>query len=756
VSAATGSPAPGGPEPGGLTLLGHIDFSRMPCTDIAVSDGFAYVGTYYAAEDGRVFIADVRDPANPQHVQTYMTTRGEAVLDLAARDGIAVIALSGGIDILDVSNPAEPRLIRNYTTDIRDGVHTVYLDGRYAFLVDDGGGGGMHIVDYSNPAEPVEVAFHAPSGRSHDMTVVGDLCYLANLDGGFEILDVSNRARPRVVARRHYSDAFTHNIWPTADGRFAVTTDETCGTGHLRVWNITDYADIRQVGSFAAADQGDTCVHNAQVVGDYVFMSYYQKGLQVASIANPADVRYVGSHDTWNGEDTLGFGCFAGAWGVAAERAPDGSTLVYVSDIATGLWVYRFGGGEGTDPAPIVRLKAPTEGRLLAAGERIALAWEAADSGGLASQRIELSTDDGATFTPIADVNPLVSSYVWEVPAVDTARARLRLTVSDGVNPPVVSLGPRFTISSTPDRTPFLSVAFPAGGEVLAAGRQVPVAWVLSDESDLEARVELSTDGGATFAPLDVTSAAAGRGTWTVPSTPTERARIRVVVSDGTHGEVADVTPVDFTISAAAPDDVAAPLARVFEPSGNDLVGAGSVLSVSFESIDDIRADRAVFEVSYDGGATYRTIGATAAAGLNKHEAYSLPVPDTLARGRVRLRMVAIDAAGNAAVAEADGQLNVLPLPRLIDVRGGVRRRLELVADGVGFTVGESVVYAGPFLLASPKFPRRVRDGEGGASSMVVRGASLDAAVPVNATVGVSVVNPATGQRSNELLYTRQ
>lgn len=754
--AAIAPPAPHALAQSGesLTLLAHLDFGSLPNTDVAVADGYAYVGTYYSASAGRVFITDVRDPAAPRLAHTYFTSRGQAVLDLQVKDGIAMFALSGGLDIVDVRNPEAPVLLAHYREGITHGVHDVFMDGRYAYLVDDGGPGGMHIIDYGDPARPREVAFHSPAGHSHDMTVVGDVCYLANLEGGFEILDVSDRGRPRVVAHQSYAGAFTHNIWPTEDGRYVVTTDEICGTGRLRVWDVSNLAAIRQVGTFGVRGQTST-IHNAQVVGRHVFMSYYTHGLQVASIESPAAPRAAGSFQTFGGAGSLS-DCFAGAWGVAAVPAGDGSVLVYVSDIETGLWVFRFRSTATEEPGPKLDLTTKLEGRQLVAGERVALGWETIDGGGVTSQRVELSLDDGRTFAPLASSVPTGQfTFDWTVPAVDTPSARLRVTVSDGLNPPVSEVSGRFTISSTANRTPYAAVAFPAGGEMLAAGAIATVAWTAIDDSSLTTRVELSTDGGSSYAEVAVSSETEGRGTWVVPNVPTSRARMRVVVADGAHEDVV-ATSSDFTIAGDGAVDATPPRAVLFAPVTGERVGAGAEAPVVFEAMDDVRAGRAIFELSVDRGRSYQVIGSTVAAGIAKHEVYGLPLSDLLDRGRALLRVVSVDAAGNAAVSEP-AQLDVLPLPSIAAVRAKAKGSdLRFTFNGSEFTVGETVFIVDAVELARTKFPQDARDGRGGASRAVATAGGLAASLPPGASMRVTAVNPSTGQRSAEVLFTRQ
>ena len=92
----------------------------------------------------------------------------------------------------------------------------------------------------------------------------------------------------------------------------------------------------------------------------------------------------------------------------------------------------------------------------------------------------------------------------------------------------------------------------------------------------------------------------------------------------------------------------------------------------------------------------------------------------------------------------------VLPLPHVASV-AAVRRgsKLKLTLEGTGFSVNESLVYVDGRPLDRTKFPRRSRDGQGGASKAVATGRGLASTIPAGGSVRVTVVNPTTGQRSS-------
>jgi hypothetical protein len=310
-------------------------------SDVYYHKGLAYIGSWTGP--GRVFIADA-ETGDP--VGTYSTSNASIIRDLQVQGDTLWVALdAGGIDIVDVSNPAVPTRVTFFPTT-SSGVHDLFIHGNTLYYVDDISSSDLHIVNVTNRAAPVALTTWNNPGGCHDLTVVGNRAYLANLGGGFQILDVTNPAQPLAIATQNYANSFTHNIWPNGDGRYVATTDEICGTGHLRIWSVENPANVFQVGEYAVPLQGDTCVHNAMWIDNYIYLSYYTHGMRVVDATDPSQLVEVGMFETHTHaekHDDLG-GCFDGAWGVYAERGGSNTTHVFISDIGSGLWGFEFAG----------------------------------------------------------------------------------------------------------------------------------------------------------------------------------------------------------------------------------------------------------------------------------------------------------------------------------------------------------------------------------------------------------------------------
>jgi choice-of-anchor B domain-containing protein len=305
----------------------------------------ALIGTHRATE-----IYDVTDPRSPLLVDSIPGPRSQW-REMQTWSHYAYIVTEGtgpesrGMQIVDLADPHAPHYVGDFDSTFVTA-HTIHLAGGYAYL--NGTNNGWRVLDLADPERPRDVSGWSPM-YVHDCYVRGDLAYLATIgSGGFAILDIADRARPRLLSFTPYDGAAAHNCWTTQDGRYLLTTDETTG-GHLRVWNVENPALPVQVAEWSAHPAAS--IHNVVVRGDSAYIAYYTEGLQVLDVSRPMSPQLVASYDTWPGVS----GGYNGNWGVY-PLARSGN--VYLSDITSGLFVVRLTGGG--QPVADFRLEAPS------------------------------------------------------------------------------------------------------------------------------------------------------------------------------------------------------------------------------------------------------------------------------------------------------------------------------------------------------------------------------------------------------------
>jgi len=193
----------------------------------------------------------------------------------------------------------------------------------------------------------------------YDPATQQDKFYGAGL-GGYSVWDVTKPETPKsLFTITSLGMDVAHTFTPSPDGRYAVTETEYQYTP-LRIWDLeqgqsgkTQNVDIPI--SAWTADWRDLS-HNHEVRWPYVFVSAYEDGLQVFNLKDPKNPKTEGHFFTCECEHEHGFGgnpdngwqsttsVMQGAFGVDI-RNYDG--LVVLSDMRTGLWLFKVDGFNG-------------------------------------------------------------------------------------------------------------------------------------------------------------------------------------------------------------------------------------------------------------------------------------------------------------------------------------------------------------------------------------------------------------------------
>ncbi|MEP0545439.1 MAG: choice-of-anchor B family protein [Rhodothermales bacterium] len=257
-----------------------------------------------------------------------------------------------GVQVVDLSGlPESADLVMAFTTaeDVRS--HNMDVDAvtGYAYVLSQRYR-GVRILDLADPLDPQEVGL-VPLPNGHDMHARGDTLYVAEgFYPSFSIWDVSDKQDPQLLARQPVPNGgYMHNIWPSGDGRYVVTTEETRGRT-VKVWDISDLGDIELVGEYLGANG---LAHNAHVMGDLVVLSHYSAGVTVVDISDPANPVEVARYDTTPDTDDDEF---IGTWGAFPYTA---GGYVYASDFDGKLTVLRMtNAATSAEAAPAPTLRA--------------------------------------------------------------------------------------------------------------------------------------------------------------------------------------------------------------------------------------------------------------------------------------------------------------------------------------------------------------------------------------------------------------
>ena len=217
---------------------------------------------------------DVTDPKKPKViVQTDLPHGSMRSNSLEASGDVMAVAYQvstpglapAGFELFDISNPEKPRSISSFDASGPNsrGCHQLgFVDGESVHMScsdpelkprnakDDQ---IYRIVDVKNPSKPTAVGrWHLPGTmesdseppprrlparfdagfRAHNTNVYPqrpDRCYLGYIDGGIMILDISDKAHPKLVS--HWTNSppyngFNHTVLPLFDRGLLLVTDE--------------------------------------------------------------------------------------------------------------------------------------------------------------------------------------------------------------------------------------------------------------------------------------------------------------------------------------------------------------------------------------------------------------------------------------------------------------------------------------------------------------------------------------------------
>lgn len=326
-----------------IDSVGHVNYTTLH--DTGLNDVWGYVdenNNEYALVGGikGTGVVDVTDPSNPNEV-FWEPGMSSTWRDLKSFGDYAYVTTEAqnGLLIIDLSPlPASTSLTTNYyfgpSGNEWQSAHNLYVDSLgYAYIFGaNRGNGGVIILDVAtDPLNPTEIGVF-DNWYVHDGYVLGDTMYLAHISDGFiSIVDISDRANPVLLGTKDTPNNFAHNIWTSADGQYAYTTDELPHS-YIAAYDISDPTNILEVDRIQSSPGVGTIPHNAHVIGDYVVTSHYADGVVIHDVTYPYNMIEVGDYDTYPDQTVDYDGC----WG-AYPFLPSG--LLLATDRTEGLYL---------------------------------------------------------------------------------------------------------------------------------------------------------------------------------------------------------------------------------------------------------------------------------------------------------------------------------------------------------------------------------------------------------------------------------
>jgi choice-of-anchor B domain-containing protein len=320
----------------GSGIWGYEDRNGIP---YAVIGGFNQAWVY-SVEDPENPILRHKAPGFPS---IWREIRGYGdyiyVVNDRGADGLLIIDMTKAPDTI-THQFYTPQITVNNTTRNLGRCHTIFIDEKgYLYLMGCNiSRGGVLIFDLNE--DPVEPPFlgYADLEYSHDAFARGDTLWSAEiLAGFFAVYDVSDRTQPKLLARQVTSRAFTHNVWPSDDGKYLFSTDER-SNAFVDSYDVSDLNNIKLLDKYRTLATENTGVipHNTYYHNGFLVTSYYTDGIRVIDAHRPDNLVEVAHYDTWNDPYRCHSGFF-GCWGVFPYTGD--RNIVYASDINNGLFI---------------------------------------------------------------------------------------------------------------------------------------------------------------------------------------------------------------------------------------------------------------------------------------------------------------------------------------------------------------------------------------------------------------------------------
>jgi hypothetical protein len=322
----------------GLELLGAISTSTAD-TPISAFNLDVDAGIAYVAGPSGLELIDVADPSAPRGI-SHLDESWNDVRVVHGQTATVVYGASNGTDTIyvDATDPTSP-----YVAGAVQGAtqfptsHSLQVANNRLYVADYSD--AVPVFDISDPLAPIFLgAVPVPNGSSsgiHDLTVEGDQLFVNQTTAGFTLIDTSGGIdAPQELARMPSSYSHASAVGTVNGQRLALHGDEGMtgpdGGAFLRV---LDAGAMTEVGRYQS--RPEVGIHNFVIDGNRAYIAYYQDGVRVVDLADPAKPREIAHYNTWDPASSSS-SAFTGAFGI---RVVDG--LIYVADSERGLLILR-------------------------------------------------------------------------------------------------------------------------------------------------------------------------------------------------------------------------------------------------------------------------------------------------------------------------------------------------------------------------------------------------------------------------------
>jgi hypothetical protein len=205
-----------------------------------------------------------------------------------------------------------------------------------------------------------------------------------------------------------------------------------------------------------------------------------------------------------------------------------------------GIGAFSFYEFDIDNPEEMVKVIAPNGGEIWNPNTQQSIEWQ---SNAVSEVNIEFSSDNGLSWSLIAEKLPASGNYLWTIPEITSAECRVRLTDSNNKLIADESNQVFGVFSKT------LILEYPNGGEKLSVDSTYSIRW--QSEFIDNVRIQYSTDNGETWGTVKrIIAADPGQVDWVIPDNVSDSCRIKIIDAD--DAVIFDVSSEVFSIRSIA------------------------------------------------------------------------------------------------------------------------------------------------------------------------------------------------------------
>ncbi|MBK9450471.1 MAG: choice-of-anchor B family protein [Bacteroidetes bacterium] len=236
-------------------------------------------------------------------------------------------------------------MLRCHELDVDPGRDYLYMEADEIL-----GQQGIEIFNISDRDHPFKEGFISVP-NTHDMTARNDTVWVAEgYTPAFSIWNCADKGNPIRIGRiTDPSFGYCHGIFPSDDGKFFFTTEETPNKT-VKVWDAHDLNNIFLRGQYLG---NNNLAHNVYVMGNLLVFSHYTSGVTIVDWSDPDNLVEIAAYDTYPQNEVANF---YGTWAAFPWTA---NGYIYASNFEGKLFILNW------DPNAPVNLQesTPTQGQ---------------------------------------------------------------------------------------------------------------------------------------------------------------------------------------------------------------------------------------------------------------------------------------------------------------------------------------------------------------------------------------------------------